>query len=211
MKVIDLTHIISAGMPVYPGTEGPRISQATTIEAEGFAEKLITMYSHTGTHMDAPGHIVAGAKTLDQFEAGHFMGLAHLVDVSASRNGTIGLDVIEANAAAICGKAFVIFRSGWSALWGNEAYYRDFPVLSEAAALRLCDFNLRGIGLDMISVDRVDTEDFPIHHVLFNRGLVVVENLANLELLPPTFIFSAMPLRMPSSDGSPVRAVAVEL
>ena len=70
MKVIDLTHIISAGMPVYPGTEGPKISQATTIEAEGFAEKLITMYSHTGTHMDAPGHIVAGARTLDQFETG---------------------------------------------------------------------------------------------------------------------------------------------
>lgn len=211
MKVIDLTHTISEGMPVYPGTEGPRIRQATTIEAEGFAEKLITMYSHTGTHMDAPGHIVAGAKTLDQFEAGQFFGLAHLVDVSACKDGTIGIDVIEANAAAICGKAFVIFRSGWSGLWGKEAYYRGFPVLSEAAALRLCDFGLRGLGLDMISVDRVETADFPIHKILFKRGLVVVENLDNLDALPPTFLFSAMPLRMAASDGSPVRAVAIEL
>ena len=169
------------------------------------------MYSHTGTHMDAPGHILAGAKTLDSFEVGHFVGLAHLVDVSACTDGRIGVEVIEANAAAICGKAFVIFRSAWSRFWGKDAYFRGFPVLTEEAALRLCDFSLHGIGLDMISVDRVGDDAFPVHKILFRRGLVVVENLAGLEALPPTFIFSCMPLRMPSSDGSPVRAAAIEL
>ena len=54
MKVIDLTHVIAADMPVYPGTEPPRLESANTYEANGFKETLLTMYSHTGTHMDPP-------------------------------------------------------------------------------------------------------------------------------------------------------------
>lgn len=212
MKIIDLSHTIHPGMPVYPGTEGPKLVQATTIGNEGFAEKLITMYSHTGTHIDAPGHIVPGMKNLDDFEAGHFIGFAHLVDVPADSGGRIGIELIEANAAAICGKSFVVFRTGWSRLWGKPGYFEGFPVLSEDAALRLCDFGLRGLGFDTISVDRVGDDGFPIHKILFHHGLVAVENLANLEALAiPTFIFSCLPLRMPESDGSPVRAVAIEV
>lgn len=58
MKTIDLTHTIEENMPVYPGTEPPKIVEATTVEVEGFAEKLLTLFSHTGTHMDAPAHML---------------------------------------------------------------------------------------------------------------------------------------------------------
>ncbi|MFZ2636250.1 MAG: cyclase family protein [Rectinemataceae bacterium] len=210
MKVIDLTQYISENMPVYPGTEGPKIVQATTILREGFAEKLITMYSHTGTHMDAPGHIVTGAKTLDAFDAGHYIGTATLLDVSGCLDGAIDASLIDRHAESIRGMDFVLFRSGWSTRWGRESYFGKFPVLTEKAANLLCGLGLRGIGLDMISVDRVDTEDFPIHKILFRAGLVIVENLANLDAIDaPVFTFSCLPLKMPSSDGSPVRAVAM--
>jgi arylformamidase len=209
MKVLDLSHYISADMPVYPGTEGPRLSQATTIAREGFAEKLITMYSHTGTHMDAPGHIVEGAATLDAFDVGHFVGEAALVDVSACR-GHIDLHVIESRAEAIRAKDFLILRSGWSRLWGQAAYFEGFPVLTAEAADFIVSLGVRGLGLDMISVDVVNSVDFPIHRILFRAGLVVVENLDRLEALGSTpFLFSCLPLKMPASDGSPVRAVAI--
>ena len=67
MRVIDLTHTICEDMPVYPGTEPPKLQTANTIERDGFRETLLTMYSHTGTHMDAPAHLYAGRITLDAF------------------------------------------------------------------------------------------------------------------------------------------------
>ena len=57
MKIIDLTQLITTDMPVYPGTEQPKLTVANTVEKDGFRETLITFYSHTGTHMDAPFHI----------------------------------------------------------------------------------------------------------------------------------------------------------
>lgn len=65
MKIIDLTHTIAEGMPVYPGTEGPSLKQASSYEKDGFKETLMTMYSHTGTHMDAPAHLFAHRTTLE--------------------------------------------------------------------------------------------------------------------------------------------------
>ena len=67
MKVIDLTHTIREDMPVYPGTETPELSPASSYEKDGFKETLLHMYSHTGTHMDPPAHLYEGRTTLDQF------------------------------------------------------------------------------------------------------------------------------------------------
>lgn len=76
MKVIDLTHTIREGMPVYPGTEPPLLEPANSYEKDGFRETRLTMFSHTGTHMDAPAHLFAGRTTLDAFPAGQFIGQA---------------------------------------------------------------------------------------------------------------------------------------
>lgn len=62
MKVIDLTHTISETMPVYPGTEQPRLTPANSYEKDGFKETLLSMYSHTGTHVDPPAHLLPGVQ-----------------------------------------------------------------------------------------------------------------------------------------------------
>ena len=69
MTVIDLTHTIKNDMPVYPGTEQPQLTTACTIEEAGYRETLLHMYSHTGTHMDAPAHMITDGQTLDDFPA----------------------------------------------------------------------------------------------------------------------------------------------
>ena len=56
LRVVDLTHVIQPGMPVYPGTEGPRFEGTSTLERDGFMERLVSLTSHTGTHVDAPAH-----------------------------------------------------------------------------------------------------------------------------------------------------------
>lgn len=207
MKVIDLSQVISAEMPVYPGTEGPRISAATTIARDGFAEKLLHFYSHTGTHIDAPGHMIAGGPTLDRFEAGQFLGTACVLEVSGSLVEAATLEREEARIAAC---DFLLLRSGWSARWGGEDYFSGFPTLSVEAARLLSRLGLKGLGVDCISVDPVGSPDFPVHRVLLGAGMLIIENLRRLEGLPrDSFLFSCLPLRLEDADGSPVRAVAL--
>ena len=87
MRCMDLTHLISREMPVYPGTEPPRLQPANTYERDGFQETLLTMYSHTGTHMDPPAHLFAGRTTLDQFPVEQFIGRALVIHCPELREG----------------------------------------------------------------------------------------------------------------------------
>lgn len=80
MSVLDLTHTISSEMPVYPGTEKPVLTTACTIETAGYRETLLHMYSHTGTHMDAPAHMIARGRTLDSYGVEKFVGPGFVLD-----------------------------------------------------------------------------------------------------------------------------------
>ena len=87
MRIIDLSHAISPSMPAYPGTNPPKFTAACTIDTCGFAEKHMSMSSHTGTHLDAPAHVIDGAKTLDQIAMDRFIGFACVLDLSSIKKG----------------------------------------------------------------------------------------------------------------------------
>lgn len=206
--VIDLTHTIAEGMPVYPGTEPPSIRQANTVERDGFAEKLVSMYSHTGTHIDAPAHMLPGAPTLDQLDAAHFVGTACVVDVAGQAR--IERTLLESQIPLLEGCDFVLFHTGWSRYWGEERYFDAFPVLSLEAAQWLAVRGLKGVGFDAISVDSVGAAEMLNHHVFFRAGMICIENLTGLDaLIGKRFLFSCLPLKLAEADGSPVRAVAI--
>jgi len=210
MQIIDLSHQIHPGIPVYPGTEPPVIRQANTIAADGFAEIRIALHSHTATHIDAPCHILAGARALDQFPASHFIGTAVLIDVSCRSGAEISIEQLEAYAAQLDKADFALLQTGWSAHWGQDCYFQDFPYLSVTAASWLGQFPLHGVGIDTISIDPLDSVDLPAHHQLLGREMIIIENLTNLHAVPPApFTFSCLPLPIRGADGSPVRAVAI--
>jgi arylformamidase len=208
--VIDLTHTITPGMPVYPGTEPPVLTPANTVERNGFAETLLRMYSHTGTHIDAPGHMVAGAPSLDQLPVDHFVGRACVVDVSPAAGGRVDVELLEAQAGLVAGCDFVLLHTGWSRYWGDERYFGSFPVLSAAATAWLAGRGLKGVGFDAISTDPVGPPPYSNHVAFFTAGMILIENLAGLRpLIGQTFLFSCLPLAYERADGSPVRAVAI--
>jgi len=210
MKIVDLSHTICPDMPVYPGTEPPTFSTACTIEGMGFLEKKITFYSHTGTHMDAPCHIIPGAKTLDQMQPDRFVGKGAVVELEVNDGPTIDLELLKPHQGRIESCEFLLFRTGWADLWGKEDYLKGYPVLSRDAATWLAGFPLKGIGMDAISADDAESVTFPIHTILLERDIVIIENLTNLRALPDNeFLFCCFPLKIENADGSPVRAVAI--
>ena len=210
MNIIDLTHAISTHMPVYPGTDTPVIATGCTIEDNGFVEKKITLYSHTGTHMDAPAHMIEKSKTLDQLSIDHFYGKAVLVNMSSDKRLKIDIDDLAFCEDLLYQNDFLVIHTGWSHHWGSDVYYTGYPVLSVEAVEWLSQFNLKGFGMDVISVDEANSKNFPVHKILLKNDTVIIENLKNLDLVPISpFIFSCFPLKFTEADGSPVRAVAL--
>ncbi len=207
-RIVDLSHALAPDMPMYPGTEPPVIRKTNTLERDGFAETSLAMYSHTGTHVDAPSHMLAGAPSLDGLDVDHFVGEGCVVD--AAGGATIHVDTLRASEALISGASFVLIRTGWDRHWGSPRYFSGYPVLSAEAAEWLAARRLKGVGFDAISADPVGASDFVNHLHFFRAGMVIVENLRGLEpLLGRRFLFSCLPLKFADADGSPVRAVAL--
>jgi len=211
MRVIDLTHFISEDMPVYPGTEGPKLTPANTYEKDGFKETLMAMYTHTGTHMDPPAHLFAGRTTLDQFPVDQFIGLALVIDCTALKDGErVPLELITRYGCKADEAEFLLFRFGWDKRWGTPAYFGNYPYLSDEVVDYIIHTRKKGVGLDVIGIDPIDDIHLTIHRKLFAANeIVVIENLMNLEQVgDDLFWFMALPLKHVDADGSPIRAIA---
>ncbi len=211
MKVIDLTHVIEEGMPVYPGTEPPSFESANTYERDGFKETRISMFTHTGTHMDPPAHLFAGGATLDAFPPDQFIGKALVIDCTGLGEGEpITTERLEPYGQKVGDADFLLFRLGWDARWGTDAYFGDYPCVDDAVLDLILEGDYKGIGFDVIGLDPIADESLPRHRRLFEgKDIVNIENLCNLGLCgDDLFWFCCFPLRIADCDGSPIRAVA---
>ena len=207
MKVYDLTHTIQNDMPVYPGTEQPKLTTACTIEAVGYRETLLHMLSHTGTHMDAPAHMLLDGAALDSYPGEKFAGTAVVVD--CRERESISLPLLQ--SYDLDGVDFVLFCTGWDKKWGSPDYYEGFPCLTADAAAYLATLPLKGVGEDSISLDPCDSVDFPNHIALLGADFVNTENLTGLDaLIGRRFTFVTLPLKFENSDGCSCRAIAME-
>lgn len=202
---IDLTHMIDEGMPVYPGTEEPVLDRTYNIEDYGFRETRLKMFSHTGTHIDAPSHMLKDGKMLESYDVNYFIGKAYILDI---RSHVPCLEEIKSLSSKLEDVNYVIIRTGWSEKWGSNDYYNDFPILDVSSTKALLDLGIRGFGIDAISVDKVGSEDFENHMEIFNRQGIIIENLKNLDKIESEFFeLIAMPLKLKNSDGISARVL----
>jgi len=211
MKVLDLTHVISEDMPVYPGTETPKLNTANTYEADGFKETLMIMYSHTGTHMDPPAHLYADGATLDSMPITSFVGKGFVVDCTDLKAGDcITMDKVNKNKAKIDEAEFILFHTGWSKYWGTEEYYGRFPVADKEVVSYLAEHKKKGMGVDAISIDPMTEETLPSHQIVLSSNMVIIENLTNLDQVGSEIVtVCLLPLKWKNADGSPIRAIAL--
>ncbi len=209
MRILDLSQTIHPDMPCYPGTPQPVFHKLSSIEQDGYAEQLLTVSSHAGTHVDLPSHILPEGSSLDAWSLDRFTGKGFALDLRASVGGIISLGELRGFEARLQECDFLLLCSGWSQYWGGPEYFIGYPVLSPDAARWLTGFHLKGIGVDMISVDSPDAVDFSVHSLLLRSGILIIENLADLSpLFHSSFIFSGFPLKIAHAEAAPLRAVA---
>ena len=214
MRIIDLTHTVAPGMPLFPGTPQPQLEAICTHERDGFRETRLALTSHVGTHVDAPAHVLPGGRTLDVLDASAFVGSALVVDCRGLGEGArIEIERVERMRPAADGVDFLLFDTGWSEYWGSDAYFGPYPCLSEAVVDYALRTGKKGIGLDTAGIDPVESLEMPLHRRFFSRGgTLIVENLTNLKNLgAEAFTLAVLPLKYADADGAPARAVAILL
>ncbi len=208
MQLIDLTHPSQQEISVDPGAEPPVLSPTATIDRDGYQAQRLTLNTHTGTHIDAPAHILPGGKTLDQFPVSHFQGRAQVIDCRGL-SGEICRHHLE-TLIDPQGAAFILLLTGWDRHWRTAAYLSGFPTLSTQAAAWLAGLNLKGIGLDAISIDHPNSNHLPNHRCFLAKDIVILENLTKLATIPgPICQLYCLPLLISKTDGAPARVVAV--
>jgi kynurenine formamidase len=106
-------------------------------------------------------------------------------------------------------EAITLLRTGWEDKWSSDDYQRN-PGLSKEAAEYIVRSKVKAVGIDAPSIDPGDSKDFPAHVTLLKEGIVIYENLKNLESVGKAeFTFMGLPLRIEKGSASPVRAIAI--
>ena len=209
--LIDLSHPISTGMPVWPGDPEVELSPAATVAADGYNLLAVRMGSQSGTHVDAPYHVDPALPVLADLPLERFTGRAVVADVRGLPPGpSITPDRLRPVAGALGPGTVLVLVTGWSAHWGTAAY-AEHPGLHPDAAAAVVAAGTLAVGIDAPSIDAPGAAGLPSHHVLAAAGAVIAENLTNLETLLATdgeVRLWLLPLALTRADGSPVRAVA---
>jgi kynurenine formamidase len=219
-RLVELGHVIRAGMVTYPGLPGPAITPHLTREASRsryaggteFAIDQLTLVGNTGTYLDSPYHRYPGGADLAAIPLERTVGLpAVVIGVAGARRRGIGVDALTEladPAGGVRGKA-VLLHTGDAARFGTPEYAMDARFLTREGAAWLADHEAALVGIDAVNIgDNADLER-PAHTILLAAGIPVVEHLTGLEQLPPTgAAFTAVPLRIEGLGTIPVRAFA---
>lgn len=213
--LVDVSHVVEAGMITYKGLPAPVICDYLSREASRshYAEGTefhigeITMVANTGTYVDAPFHRFAEGKDLAQLPLSSLANLEALViRVEAGRRA------IDADAFAglnVRGKA-VLVNTGWSRHWRTDQYFDGHPFLTGAAAQSLVDAGAVMVGIDSLNIDDIDDGTRPVHTTLLHNDIPIVEHLTNLNALPDEgFRFFAVPVKVKAFGTFPVRAFGI--
>jgi arylformamidase len=209
MKVVDLTQPMATGMPVMDGINPPRFHDFARVEADGYAMSEYAFWNHTGTHVDAPAHQIAGGDTLDDIPLDRLVTQALTIDVTGHGPGPVGLAELEPHLPAVRPGDIVLLHSGNAANWGTDAYWHGWCYPDAAAAKALIGAGVSGVGFDGPSADPVDSTEYELHQVWLGAGRIILENLASLAGLPARCRIVVAPLKVAGANGAPARVLAL--
>lgn len=206
MPIYDITVPIRSGMPVYEGDPGIEI-KAWTALAKGDSSNVSFLHfgAHTGTHVDAPAHFIAGARRIDSLSLDTLIGPARVVrvpdeviEIDPGFLAKCDLDQVER----------VLFHTRNSKFW-SEGFRKDFTHLSPEAAETLVNRGVKLVGTDYLSIEKFHSGHHRTHLALLSKNVIIVEGLNLTDVEAGDYELICLPLRIGegSGDGSPARAV----
>lgn len=213
-RAVDLTQTIKNGMTVYIGDAVPRISSFKRLEEDGVNLSVLTLGSHTGTHVDAPVHYVKGGMGVDRLPVETFVGEATVLNFSGIRaGGGITAADLQEHSAEVARGDIVLLYTGLSRKWGNPTARKTITYVGGDAAHWLVKREVKAVGIDYLSVERFGAKVPVAHITLLSHGIPIIESLnRNLSrLVGRRVLFLCLPIKIGGCDGAPARAIAYPL
>lgn len=222
-RVVDLTHAYDGQFPTFDGTPGIEYEWAVKFEDSGYQLHKLTIFEHTGTHIDAPFHFSEDGASVDQLDVQKLVAPLVIIDITEraaeDANSAVEASDIEAWISAngdIPAGAVVALRSGWAKKVNQAAFRNDdagnfaFPGFAKSATDLLLELDAAAIGVDTLSLDPGNSPDFAVHNSWLPAGRYGIEGLNNLEELPvkgATIVVGAPTHR--GGTGGPARVLAL--
>lgn len=208
MRYIDVTLTLEDGM------RGVQFVPAKILKKDGWNAKTLHLYSHAGTHMDAPVHFEVNPVTIDQFPAERFFITCYVVDLKGIQPKTeITIHHLGEIKNQLRKGEGLLFKTGWSQFLNESLYRNGLPGISKELALWCVKKGVAVIGVEPPSVADVNNLELltEIHGILLGGDIIIVEGLTNLnEISKPKVQFVALPLKIKDGDGAPCRAIVIE-
>lgn len=216
-RIVDLTQPLGPGTPMWPGSRPPRAVDEASIGADGFLSRRLTLSEHTGTHLDAPAHFVAGGAGPAEIPSDRLVVRAVVIDAPGEPGAVLTAGAVLADEAVngvVPAGCAVLVRTGWDRHLADPDRYigaMDFPGVAVDAAELLVARGVVGIGIDTLGVDPGAATDFPVHAgVTLPAGVWHLEGLVNLAALPHrgALLFVGV-LPVAGGSGAPARVMAL--
>lgn len=213
-RFVDLSHAVHDGLVTYPGLPAPRIAEhldrasSRRHYAPGteFSIAKMELVANTGTYLDAPFHRYEGGRDLAELPLESLAELPGTCVRAPEGTRALGAELFQGRELA--GRA-VLVHTGWSRHFGTPTYASGHPYLTRAAAERLVAGGAVLVGIDSLNIDDTSGGERPVHSLLLERDVRIVEHLTNLQALPESgFRFSAVPVKVRGMGSFPVRAFA---
>jgi arylformamidase len=206
--IYDISLPISQALPVWPGDPPVHVEQVLHLDrGDQMTLTRLEMGAHTGTHVDAPAHFVAGGMTVDALDLEMLVGPALVVGVPDA--GALTAEVLD-RLDIPAGALRLLFRTRNSDLWerGETGFYREFVGVTADGAQWLVDRGVQLVGIDYLSVSPYD-DPIPPHQVLLGARVIVLEGLNLSAIAPGTYDLICLPLCIRGAEGAPARAILV--
>jgi arylformamidase len=205
MKLFDVSVQLSERTPTFPGNPAFSCEPIKRI-ARGDSANVTALHlgTHTGTHVDAPRHFFDTRPGTDALPLDVLIGPATVLEIPGPRRGITGADLEHQDLGD--GQR-VLLKTANSALWQAGDFHQDFAYLDESGARLLLDRGVRLVGIDYLSIERFKRPGAPVHHLLLERGIVIVEGLNLGEVPAGTYEMFCLPLDIAGADGAPARVV----
>ncbi len=204
---IDISYPIDCTMAIYPGNPMVYTERVQSIDKGDSANvTLITIGSHTGTHIDAQVHFVQGGETIDQIPLERTMGKARVIDAT----NRIEIDADYLTTLSIQKDEIILFKTDNSLCWECDRILDDYVTLSYEAADYLADCSIKLVGIDYLSIERPRNKRISgksVHKSLLEKNILICEALKLKDVCDGEYEFYCMPLNIRGADGCPVRCV----
>lgn len=208
LKVYDVSVSLSEQTPVFPSQ--PRFKRQMLSEitkGDRANVSLITMTTHTGTHVDSPHHFIADGKTIDSIDALNTIGPCK---VFMTNNDKQLIDVDFISQLDIKKGDIVLFKTKNSSFWDDSEFNNNYVYITPEAAELLVQLKVVAVGVDYIIPEKQDDLERPVHHKLLGAGILIIEGLNFTNVPEGDYLLICLPLKIQSGDAGPARAFLID-